>query len=138
MAAGVDNGEGSRIIPLDRGDEKQRFYVAGASIQTSKRENGAKGVPLQLLKHMLMIPIALQERCYERDVSSDTPNEQPGNNCPSLHPGPRWMDGQNAEEYEDQGTVPKYIFNSDIFNSDDTVRAMRSWGECRWPDSILY
>ena len=45
------------------------------------------------------------------------------------------------EEYEDQGAaVPKFVFDSDQFDEDaqHTVRSMRSWGECRSSDNILY
>ena len=89
---------------------------------------------------MLMIPIALQEWGYEHGVPSDTPNEQPGRNCPSLHPGPRMLEGQNVDEHEDHGMVterPSGAVPDYIFNSDDTVRSMRSWGEYRWPGNIL-
>ena len=87
-----------------------------------------------------MIPIALQEWGYEHGVPSDTPNEQLSQGCPRLHPDPRGLEGQNAEEYEDQEpAAPRFIFDIDQFNEDaqHRTRFMPSWGECRCPDNIL-
>ena len=81
-----------------------------------------------------MILTALQECGREHGVSSNASNDEHGQDCrPSLHPDPRGFGGQNVEEHEDQGSVPKYVFDSD-----QTVRAMRSWGEYRCPGNILH
>ena len=99
-----------------------------------------KRTAIQLLKPMPMIPIVLQKWGYEPGVPLDTPNEQIGQACPGLHPDPRGLEGQNAEEHEDQGPwVPKFTFDSDQLDEDaqHRPRFMSSWGEYRCPDNIL-
>lgn len=41
VVAGVNNGGGSRITLLDRGDEDQQLHASGASTRTPGREDGA-------------------------------------------------------------------------------------------------
>ena len=90
-----------------------------------------------------MILIAL---VYEYGVPSDTPNEQLGQNFPSLHPDPR---GFCVEEHDDQGLAvdgplavgPRYIFDGEQFSEgaqhNTRGRFMKSWGECRCPEKTL-
>ena len=42
VVAGVNDGGGSRITPLDGGNEDRQFHVSGASTWAPGRENGTK------------------------------------------------------------------------------------------------
>ena len=86
VVVGVDNGGGSRITLLDRGDENQQFHASGASTQTPEHEDDATSecFPPWLSKPVLITLIVLKVRERERGAPSNTPNEY---------------------ESEDQGTV---------------------------------
>lgn len=105
---------------------------------------------LQLLKSILTISTALQEQGLDRRATSDTSNEQPGQNiqnAPGLPSDVGRLDGRDVMERETQGRVtgrspavaPEHTLGSDHRGGDarNTVRSSRrSESECRSPSSV--
>ncbi|KAF9644057.1 hypothetical protein BDM02DRAFT_1236254 [Thelephora ganbajun] len=84
--------------------------MSGASTPTHGREDGViRGyVPLQLMRPMIsMILTVLHEQEHERQVPSNTPNEQLSYDAPDLFSTERQSEVQNRVECQDPRTVTK-------------------------------
>ena len=149
MVAGVNDGRGSRITLLDRGSRDQQVHVSSPSIWASERDDGGVGgcALQQSLRPMPIIPIVLQEWKPEHGVPLDTPNEQPGQNVPSLNSDTRrlkewnvgWDENQDAVVGRLSAAAPELIFDDGQpgEGAQHTVQSRRSCGRCRCRDNIL-
>ena len=141
-ATGVNDGRGSRITLLDRESGDQPGPSTGipqSADDTTTRER----VTSQLLKRMLIAPIALEEPEREHGVPSDTPSEQLCQTTPGPHPEAIRSEGDDGGEHEYQGAVTEVA--SERIHEDDQlgedvrhdVRSGGSGGECRCPGHNL-
>ena len=146
--AGISNGGGPQITLLgSKGGGDQQLHAPGTSSQVGTHANGRYYERVTIdVGPMLMILIELREREREHGITSDTPNDQLGQNALD-HREIRRLEGCDGRDHEDQGMVakqPSGVVLGRTFDDDQLGEGAcygqygRSGGECRCPGNPLF
>ena len=147
IAAGANNGEGSRIVLRDKGGD-QRLDLSGRSTPAPGDGDSFRrecDLPWQL-GPMPTIPIAPHVCEREQELPSDAPIEKITHNATDPDRDERELEVRDRGEGEDQGRVPERpsVVVPERTHARDQVSEgahHRIWsgrprGECRCPGSI--